>query len=308
MAPERHRPSGSDELDSVLRRYHEAIHDGGKGDAEIAFHELAALLNERQQSGAAAQPDSFEDAALREEAGDWNDAERIYRALLRPTIAIPALECRVHSCLSTMCLFLHREGEALHHAEAALLAAGRASLATGHLAMLLLHKAQILIKMRRTEEAHLVIDQLFCAVGEQSLYEQSRSRATVLRAECYLHHGRLSDAKGALASVFSVLDRMSRTPFAAGALLDLAEWWSVTAKLRAMGEGEDASLPAWHQTVETLRAMLSMPHAHGVYNELTLAERLSAYGAALMACGHGDSAQDAIAQAQAIFCRYHCQW
>jgi tetratricopeptide (TPR) repeat protein len=284
---------------TLLRQYQDAVNAENFADAEAAIQEIFAFLEEWRHDDPSPDFDLTTAAVECEENGDWAGEQSTYSQILSLPGLEPHKECRAHSSLASLCLLLNRQRDALSHARRATAAARRADTPI-LLGIVLQREARCLIRCGNVEEARSVVAEALSVMDKDKACNQLRASILILRAECAVRSGRLSDAGRDLDQAFGFLRPMSAMDFAAGIHGDLARWWCVTARLRAAREDHEGAVKAWNAALSASRHVASLPHAESVYTKVAVADMLKGLAGALSACGRADHASAAIAERKAI--------
>jgi tetratricopeptide (TPR) repeat protein len=206
-------------------------------------------------------------------------------------------EYRAHENLCGLFRALGRDDDAWEHARLAASAARRTGVPLFEVMAL---RAQARCSLRRGQpddvaravnEAFSTLNEASSTLGEDFVIE--RAWLLILRAECAVRQGRLTEAGVDLERTFALLEPLAPMIIAAGVHHALAHAWSVTGDLRSAQQDWDGAIAAWNEAVAKARHVASLPHAHDVYADIGLAYYLRGLAAALAASSRAEDARRA---------------
>ena len=165
-----------------------------------------------------------------ENAGEWPEAEEIYKQILTLTRAQnnPMALYKAYDDLSALYSLLGRDELALENAQAAIESAhleGIDILSGMALERLTRCWLQLVNVAQALQTANERV-QLLSAENGDSL---SLARALVSRARCYVESNHIAEAQQDLDTSLPLLTKFSRARLFAGVQSGLANWWATTA-------------------------------------------------------------------------------
>ena len=187
---------------------------------------------------------------------------------------------------------LGREAEALEHLQLATNAIRLPDLEM-LLAMMLGRETECLLRQELLDDAEAAVAEMFSLLEDNFRWDQLRTRAHVLRAECELDRGKLNEAEADIERALTLLEPMAPMVEAAGIQFVLATCWSTKARLRATRGEQLGAIDAWREAVRICRQVVDLPQSAGVYERFILGRVLRGLAEALAAAGQSAEANRA---------------
>jgi hypothetical protein len=134
-------------------------------------------------------------------------------------------------------------------------------------------EARLYLNQNELQQAWATLDESL-AVIENNPTGVSRASAMVLRAECFIREGNLSQAEEELASAWKLLQPHAEAHFAGGWQSSLASWWTATARLRVRQKKQEPAVLAWREAAARRRIVADLPQIEGPYKHNAVAVAL----------------------------------
>jgi hypothetical protein len=269
-------------------------------DAEAAVMEFLALVARTSDEPT---PESvlLDEAEHCEATADWAGAEAAYRRMLARAQAEDSgiTQFRAHGQLAMLHGLQGRHDAALAEARAAVAAARRADLSP-LLFMALDDQALYALRTDRLPEALGAVSEALERMEDGALYDLPRGRALALRGACRAALGEWPAAERDLEASWARLQPQAAMAMAAGVHGILAQWWAVTARLRAAQGDAKGAAEGWQEAVARSRHLAALPQVSGPKAQSAVARMLHGLGHALMAQGSHYLAEEALAESRSL--------
>jgi tetratricopeptide (TPR) repeat protein len=242
-----------------------------------------------------------QEAIEHEDAARWEQAE----AARRRVLALAEIEgnqamiYKAHSDLSNLYTLRALTDRALEEAVAGVEAARKSDItallatALGELSRCYLVKGDVTSAAAAAEEA-------VQSIPAEKMHDMQRARALLSRARCLSEQGQVAEAQRDLDVAWGLLEPMSGASMFAGVQSGLANWWEITARIRAESKDLAGSAEAWGKAIELRRAVSELPQLEGPYKYFSLAKALHHYSVALSAAGKVQEAVRAFDESHSI--------
>ncbi len=285
-------------LGELFERYRRAVISGASADARDAILETFSIALTSFEENPTRDLSLTIAAGECEENAAWDAAESTYFEILSLPDIEPSTEYMARGKLACLYRLLHRDSDALDQTRLATAAARRADIPIV-LSMALRGEARCLIRCGQIDDARQALAEALSLFDNgkmcfDDMHGQSRAAILTLRAECALHDGAIRDAEGDLEQAFDLLRPLAGIEIAAGVHSDLANWWSITAKLRSASDHGDGAIAAWREALRISKHVASLPQVETPYTKMLIADALDGLADALLACDRSDDAAAAI--------------
>ncbi len=191
--------------------------------------------------------------------GDWRAAAQIYEQLLANSHCDPIAAFRSNSYLGWIRFQLGRHSDALRHLTAAIGSPVAEGLIPQHRSFLMVTQALNYLEMGSVSQARAVLDR----VQSSSESWAADQKPTTHRAWAiiYLLEDNLDAAQSQLDAAFESLLPLADVPWAAGVHADLADCWTVRARLDAARGDLHGSLRAWQEAYRLCEKIAATEHS-----------------------------------------------
>jgi hypothetical protein len=135
----------------------------------------------------------------------------------------------------------------------------------------------------------------------ERIFVNQRAGASVTRAECRLADGDVEGAESDLLAARPDLIDKPVSPIFAGVHSRVAQWWEITAQVRARKGDDPGACEAWAEAVKSRRHIASLAQVAGPYTLTALARALFRLSKSLNAAGDPAAAETALTEARRIW-------
>ena len=289
------------EFERLLKAFHSAQERGDFQQAESIGFQCLAFASEKTERNPSESVRLVQEAHEHEDAARWEQAEAAHRRALALAQAEgnEAMIFKAHDDLRSLYAICGMADKALQEAQATLEAARKTDMAPllliamGGLFQCQLMKGDMTSAAATAEEAVQI-------TPAEKMYDGQRARALLMRAQCRLERGQVSQAERDLEVAWRILAPQAKATMFAGVQGSLAVWWEITARIRAQAKDFAAAAQAMGKAVEFRRTVSQLPQLAGPHKHHALAKVLQEYSVALMAAGEVEAATGVFEESRKI--------
>ncbi len=289
-----------DELENLLAAYQQAQEYGDVQKAESIAIQCLLFTQEAAEKEPNEHLRLLAEASEHENAARWEEAESAYRSALAlaEVEGNPGRVFTAHDDLRALFAMRGMPDKALTEARAAVEAARKVMKPV--LAMALRGLCRCYLALGDLDAASATADELVEITPAERIYDVQRARALLLRAQCRLVRGSLTEVQADLDIAWQILAPQAKASMFAGVQSALAEWWELTAEINTQKKDAEGAARAMEEAVVFRRTVSQLPQLAGPYKYHALAKTLMCYGTALLAANRAAAANDAFEESQAI--------
>lgn len=290
-----------DAFDGRLTAFHQAHVCGDVQEAESIALQCLSLATDESEEEQHEHLRLVDEAREHVNAGRWEQAETAHRDVLAlaEVAGNLAMVYKAHDDLRAFYAMRGMPDKALIEACTAVEVARKVDMIPV-IGMALEGLSRCYLSVGDLDAATTTAEELVDITPLKKMYELLRARALIMRAQCRLERGVITEAQDDLDIAWQLLAPQAKALIFAGVQSALASWWELTAEIKTLEKDAGAAVQAMAKAVEFRRTTAQLPQLAIPYTYHALAQVLQRYGVVLLAADDIAAATAAFTESQAI--------
>jgi hypothetical protein len=267
----------TEDENALFQAYEDAVNQGDVAAVEAATLQVWQHLAEVKDDEPSPWRQAMGEAHRCETAFEWPGAIEAYKNAISTSPDQPMLQSKAHSQLAALYGLLDQNVLASEAARAATEAARREGISS-LISFALQGEAKLLLQAKNFPAAWEKMEEAWQVIGAGPMHDLERAYCLTLRGHYFVAVGEPDSADAPLNAAWKLLEPWAEMFYAGGWQGGLANWWTATARLRALRGDKDGAVVAWQEAIERRRVVSFLPQLEGPYKHNTLAVALWDFG------------------------------